>query len=399
MLSGLRVLDLTQFLSGPFCTQILGDLGAEVIKVEAPEGDLTRQLPPHFVGGDSVYYLSINRNKKSVVIDLKTEQGRALLLDLAAQCDVLVENFRPGVIERIGVRPDDLLAKCPKLVWCSISGFGQDGPYREFPAYDMIVQAISGGMSLTGEPDGQSVRAGVPIGDLCAGLYAAIGILGSIAGAKAGENAGRKIDISMLDCQVAMLSYQASYFLHSGRAPGRQGRAHDSIPTYNTFKTGDHDIVITANTEKMWQSLCAVLGRKGLPDDPRFRTNADRHKNRAELIPLLQGAFAKAGAEFWVAALREKNVPVAVVNMLDTAFRDPQVVHRKMIQQIVAEDGRRVGVVGNPIKPDNAGNGFSYPPRLGEDTRAVLRDLLGLSEAAIEKLLQARVVAEKRAMA
>jgi crotonobetainyl-CoA:carnitine CoA-transferase CaiB-like acyl-CoA transferase len=396
LLAGVRILDLSTFLSGPFCTQLLGDLGAEVIKVEPPDGDQTRYLPPYFVGDDSVYYLSVNRNKRSIVIDLKTSKGRELLLDLAKKSDVLIENFRPGVLDRLWMTADKVLAQCPRLVWASISGFGQDGPYREYPAYDMIVQALSGGMSLTGERTGRPVRAGIPIGDLGAGLYSAVGLLAALLSRGSGDN-GRKIDISMLDCQVAMLCYQAAYYLHSAVVPRPQGREHESIPTYNTFQTSDHDVVITANTEKMWASLCEVLDLSSVAQDPRFASNADRHRNRDALIPLLQRAFATKPAHHWVSALRAANVPVAVVNTLDLALTDPQVVHRRMVSRIVADDGRSIGVAGNPIKAEIGLIADRFPPRLGEHTRQVLRELLTLDDEVIESLLKQGVVAESRA--
>ena len=393
LLAGVRILDLSTFLSGPFCTQLLGDLGAEVIKVESPDGDQTRYLPPYFVGDDSVYYLSVNRNKKSIAIDLKTAKGRELLLDLAKKSDALIENFRPGVLDRLWMTSDEVLAQCPRLVWASISGFGQDGPYREYPAYDMIVQALSGGMSLTGERTGRPVRAGIPIGDLGAGLYSAVGLLAALLARASGGN-GRKIDISMLDCQVAMLCYQAAYYLHSAVVPRPQGREHESIPTYNTFQTSDRDIVITANTEKMWAGLCEVLELPTLAKDSRFASNADRHRNREALIPLLQRAFATRPAQHWVSALRAVNVPVAMVNTLDLALTDPQVVHRRMVSRIVADDGRSIGVAGNPIKVGVAPMADRYPPRLGEDTRQVLRELLALDDRVIDSLLRQGVVAE-----
>src|SRR5579871_3621309 len=214
-LSGIRVLDLTQFLSGPFATQILADLGADVVKLEPPQGDPVRAVPPHFAGDDSVYYLSVNRNKRSVVVDMKVPEGRELTRKLALSCDIVMENFRPGVLERLGLSAAALRAQKPSLIWCSISGFGQSGPYRNKPAYDMIVQALSGGMSLTGDASGPPVRAGIPIGDLAAGLYAGVAVLAAL-NRRHQTGCGEAIDISMLDCQAAMLSYQAAYFLHSG---------------------------------------------------------------------------------------------------------------------------------------------------------------------------------------
>jgi crotonobetainyl-CoA:carnitine CoA-transferase CaiB-like acyl-CoA transferase len=270
-LNGVRVVDLTTFLSGPFCTQILADLGAEIIKVEPFGGDSSRAIPPHFVGDDSAYYLGNNRSKRSIALDLKSPEGLRIARDLIARSDVVVENFRPGVCERLGLDVDALRAERPDLVWASISGFGQTGPWRDRPAYDMIVQALSGVMSLTGEVGRAPVRAGVPIGDLVAGLYAAIGVLAGLAERGRGVAGGRTIDVSMLDCQLAMLSYQAVYAMHSGTTPAPQGRAHDSIPTYRAFTAGDgRALVVTANTERMWAGLCHVLGLSHLVDEPRF---------------------------------------------------------------------------------------------------------------------------------
>ncbi|MBN8956296.1 MAG: CoA transferase, partial [Rhizobiales bacterium] len=236
-LAGVRVLDLTQVLSGPYCTQMLGDLGADVVRLEGPVRDVARTMPPHAVAGDSIYFLSINRNKRSIIVDLKTEAGAAIARKLALTSDVVVENFRPGVCERLGLSSKALRAEKPELIWCSISGFGQSGPYRDKPAYDLIIQALSGGMSITGARDGVSVRAGIPIGDISAGMYASSAILAALY-RRAATGRGETIDISMLDCQVAMLSYQAAFYLHSGNIPGRQGREHDSIATYGTFKAG-----------------------------------------------------------------------------------------------------------------------------------------------------------------
>ena len=392
-LRGVRVLDLTQFLSGPYCTQMLGDLGAEVIKLEAPQGDAARHIPPHFVAADSVYYLSINRNKRSLVADMKVPAGRDLVRRLALASDIVIENFRPGVLDRLGLSAAALRAENPRLIWCSISGFGQDGPYRDKPAYDMIVQALSGGMSLTGEPEGRSVRAGIPIGDLAAGMYAATAVLAALH-RRHETGLGDLVDISMLDCQAAMLCYQGAYYLHSGTVPGRQGAAHDSIPTYRSFTCGDGvDIVTTANTERMWQGLCRALGLAALSEDARFRTNRDRHANRAALAPLLEEAFLAHPAAHWVRALEAEEVPVGVVNTLDRVTEDAQIRHRDMVLDLRAEDGRAARVMGNPMKfADSPAEARLYPPALGADTRAVLRDMLGLGEDDIDALVSAGAV-------
>ncbi len=396
-LAGVRVLDLTQFLAGPFATQILGDLGAEVIKLEAPSGDWSRSLPPHFIGPDSAYYLSVNRNKKSVVADMKSADGLALVKRLVGASDIVMENFRPGVLDRLGLVYEELASENEGLIWCSISGFGQNGPDRDRPAYDMIVQALSGGMSMTGEPGEPAVRAGIPIGDLCAGMYGTIGVLAALE-ARRRTGKGRLVDVAMLDCQVAMLCYQAAYFLHSGDEPGRQGRGHASIPTYRSFDAGNGtELVITANTERMWRALCGVLGREELADDPRFATNDDRYANRFELWPLLEAAFREKDADAWVPLLLEAGIPVGRVNTLGAAFSNPQIVHRDMVLDLTARDGRRVRVAGNPIKfDDDTPSPAAFPPLLGENTRDVLGEVLGLAEEEIEAALAAGIVGEPR---
>ena len=396
-LAGVRVLDLTQFLAGPFATQILGDLGAEIIKLEAPSGDWSRSLPPHFIGPESAYYLSVNRNKKSVVADMKSAGGLALVKRLVCVSDIVMENFRPGVLDRLGLAYDELAAENEGLIWCSISGFGQDGPDRGRPAYDMIVQALSGGMSMTGEPGEPAVRAGIPIGDLCAGMYGAIGVLAALE-ARRRTGKGRLVDVAMLDCQVAMLCYQAAYFLHSGNEPGRQGRGHASIPTYRSFDAGnDTELVITANTERMWRALCGVLGREELADDPRFATNDDRYANRFELWPLLEAAFQERDADAWVPLLLDAGIPVGRINTLEAALSNPQIVHRDMVLELTAGDGRRVRVAGNPIKfADDVPPRAAFPPLLGENTREVLAGMLGLAEEEIEAALAAGIVGEPR---
>jgi CoA:oxalate CoA-transferase len=396
-LSHLRVLDLTQFLSGPYATQILGDLGAEIIKVEPPDGDMTRGLPPHFVGTQSAYYLSVNRNKRSLAIDMKNESGRALVRDLAVACDIVVENFRPGILKRLGLSYEDIAAQKPDIIWCCISGFGQDGPYRDRPAYDMIVQAMSGAMSLTGEPDGPPVRSGIPLGDIAAGMYGVIGILAAVT-EREHSGRGKLVDVGMLDCQVAMLSYQAAYYLASNQVPNRQGRGHDSIPTYRAFTCGDGvDVAITANTERMWSNLCGALGRPDLVGDERFRSNDLRYANRQALWEILEACFRTKPSAEWVDDLVAAEVPAAVVNTLDRSLNDPQVLHRNMVLALTGPNGEWVRVAGNPIKftgepePDH-----HYPPLLGADNRLILSRLLGLTDERIDGLEREGAFGDKR---
>jgi CoA:oxalate CoA-transferase len=391
-LFGIRVLDLTQFLSGPYCTQILSDLGADVLKVESPEGDLARQIPPHFVGGDSVYFLALNRGKKSIAVDLKSTDAQRLVCDLVEAHDIVVENFRPGVLARLGISAEVLRKKKPSLIWCSISGFGQDGPYRDKPAYDMIVQAMSGGMSLTGEKNGVAVRAGIPIGDICAGMYGAIGILAAL-NRRNSTGLGDYIDIAMLDCQAAMLSYQAAYHLHSGETPKRQGTGHDSIPTYRAFSASDkRDVVVTANTERMWQGLCRALGLDDLIDNPEFSSNKMRFANRHTLWPILCEAFRTRPASEWVTLLEKEQVPVAVVNDIAQVVQDPQIRHRNMVLTLRSKE-KVVRVMGDPIlleSSDSVNDGF--PPELGQDTLSILADILGLDQDHIDDLMSRGVV-------
>jgi crotonobetainyl-CoA:carnitine CoA-transferase CaiB-like acyl-CoA transferase len=392
-LAGIRILDFTQFLAGPYATQILGDLGADVVKVEAPSGDLTRSLPPHFIGDDSAYYLANNRNKRSIAVDLKTAKGVAVVRRLIPQADVVIENFRPGKLAALGVDRTDLMRGNPRLVWCSISGFGQDGPRRDQPAYDMVVQALSGSMSLTGTEDGVPVRTGIPIGDLAAGLHAVIGIVAALRRREV-SGLGDHIDVAMLDCLVSMLNYQGVYHLVSGDVPTRQGRGHDSIPTYRAFTARDDvDFVVTANTEEMWRSLCRVFGVSALTDDPRFETNAARFVHRDELWPLLEEAALARTARDWVERFEEAGVPVALVNSLKETFADGQVRARQIVRTLTADEGHSVDVLDTPIRMESIKERPDrYPPALGQDSSEVLREWVDMESAELESLIAEGVV-------
>ena len=387
-LSHIRVLDLTQRLAGPYGTQMLGDLGAEIIKLEPPGGDPTHNTPPHFVGGESTYYLSFNRNKRSIIIDLKEPRGRQLFRELLGKCDALVENNRPGVMARLSLDYATLKKDFPALVYCSISGFGQDGPDAERGALDPIVQAISGGMSLTGETGGKAVRAGIPIGDICAGMYAATGILAALLRReKSGQ--GEYVDISMLDVQIAMLGYQGSAYLASGKVPGLQGRTHDSYALAYCVATRDGvDVMIAANAQRAFEVLAKAIGRAEIIKDPRFLTPADRNRNKAPLRAILDEACLAVDSATITAALHSVGAPAAVINSVDRAFAEPQVIHRQMVLDLQGgQDGDHVRVPGDPIKlTESRRSSYRYPPHSGEHTREILRELLGYDEAQLDKL-------------
>lgn len=391
-LEGLKVVDLTTFLSGPSATQLLGDLGAEIIKVESLGGDSSRSIAGPSIGGESAYFLANNRNKRSIAVDLKTPEGLEVARGLVAGADVVVENYRPGVCARLGIDPGLMTQQYPRLIWASISGFGQEGAQSGRPAYDMVVQALSGVMSLTGHPGQPAARLGIPAGDVVAGLYAVIGILAALS--ERGESGvGRHIDVSMLRGQLAMLSYQALYTEVNGTSPGPQGAGHDSIATYRSFVGGDgREFVVTANTERMWQGLCSVLGRDELVSDERFVDAAARLHHRRELWAILEHEFASKPAMAWVDALAEAHVPVAPVKTVGEALTDAR----------EADDGTLVAVSGprgsfhNVATPIRFSGGEtmdpSYPPLLGEHTMEILTADLGLTESEARKLVDDGVV-------
>ncbi|MEW6471994.1 MAG: CoA transferase [Actinomycetota bacterium] len=371
-LAGITVLDLTHYLAGPFGTQVLGDLGARVIKIEPPTGDLTRSVPPYFVDGESAYYLSTNRNKESVVLDLKTEEGRDVIRSMIPRVDLVFESNRPEVLERLGLGYDELAALNPAIVMVSITGFGKDGPYAERPAYDAIVQALSGVMSLTGEIGGTPVRTGVPIGDLAGGLYGVIGGLAALHEARS-TGVGRHVDVSMLDGQVSLLSYLGSYYLASGDVPPPQGRGHLSNPVYRSFEAADGQFVmVCANTQKQWEGLCRALGIAHVLSDPRFATLAERNEHREEVWAVVEPAFRSRPVADWLEPLRINDVPSAPLQTVDQALADPQVRHRDMV---LSFPGQGCDLIGNPVKVlGNDRDDHAWPPRLGQHTEAVLAE-------------------------
>jgi CoA:oxalate CoA-transferase len=391
-LAGIRILDLTSFLSGPFCTQILADLGAEIIKVEPIEGDSSRHIPPYFVEEDSAYYLSHNRSKRSIAVNLKTLDGSAIVKRLVAECDVVVENYRPGVAARLGLDPEELRRAHVGLIWVSISGFGQTGPWRDQPAYDIVVQALAGVMSLTGAPGSDAMRLGIPAGDLVAGMYAVIAALAALV-ERGRTGQGRWADISMLDGQLSMLSYQAAYATVGGITPRPQSNRHDSIPTYRGFRAGDgREFVVAANTDRMWRALCAVLEVEYLLTDRRFGSAADRLKNEEALAKELEDAVQRRNATDLVADLIAQSVPAAMVKTVPEALEDARQADRGMSLVLESPHGQPLETVGSPLQwigepPREA----IYPPSLGADTSDVLAEL-GYSLQQIEKLSEDAVI-------
>ena len=392
-LEGYRILDLSRVLAGPYCTMMLGDLGAEVIKVERPgSGDDTRAWGPPFVGDESAYYLCANRNKKSITVNLKPEKGREIIRQLAKISDVLIENYKVGELSEMGLGYNTLKEVNPGLVYCSITGYGQNGPDKDLPGYDFIIQGRGGVMSITGEPDGEPMKVGVAIVDVTAGLYAANAIQAALlARAKTGK--GQAIDISLLDAQVAWLANVASSYLVSGKRPGRFGNAHPTIVPYQSFKASDGFFCLAVGNDGQWQKLCQVLGHAEWATDPRFATNPARVQHREVLVPLLQDVFACKDIAFWLREITAGGIPCGPVQTLDEVFVDPQVLARDMIWTVPHPTAGEVRLVGSPLKLSETPVACrSHPPLLGEHTEEVLTSLLGYSGDEVRVLRQEKVV-------
>ena len=391
-LSGVTVLDLTRVLSGPYCTMVLGDLGARVIKIERRgSGDDTRAWGPPFVGGESTYFLSVNRNKESLTLDFTTADGRAILERLIASADVMVENFRPGTLAQYGLDSGALADRFPRLIYCSISGYGQTGPRRDEPGYDAVAQAEGGLMSVTGDPAGPPFRLGVPIADMVAGLFAAQGITAALV-ERTRTGRGRAIDIALLDSVCALLTHQASAFLATGTPPARFGNGHASIVPYDAFMARDGQVMVAVGNDDQWRRLCAATGLDDLADDPRFTTNPDRVRHRHVLQPMLARIFAERDRAEWTAILRHAGVPCGEVRDIGEALADPQVHAREMITTMSHPTSGTVRLVGNPIRwTGEPRMRPSPPPTLGEHTAAILMADLGLSADEVQDL-RARAV-------
>ncbi len=392
-LEGIRVLDLTRALAGPFCTLMLGDYGADVIKIEMPgTGDDTRHWGPPFIGDESAYFLSINRNKRSMTLNFKEEKAREIFLKLVEGSDVVVENFTPGVMSRFGLEYDTVKRANPGIIYCSISGFGQDGPYQSRPAYDQIMQGISGLMSITGDPEGEPEKIGVAVTDIGAGMWAAFAVMSALF-RREQDGEGQYIDISMLDAQVAWLTYQAGYYFAYGRPPQRLGKAHPTLVPYQAFMAKDGKYFnVAVGSERLWDRFCQAVKREDLKDHPDYATNGVRVENRGALAPLLQEYFLTRDADEWVVDLQANSVPAGPINDLADVFSDPQVLHRDMFLEIPHPTLGSIKQTGLPIKFSRTPGGLDqHPPLLGEHNQAILKDL-GFSESDIEELVTRSVI-------
>jgi crotonobetainyl-CoA:carnitine CoA-transferase CaiB-like acyl-CoA transferase len=392
-LAGVRVLDASRVLAGPFCGQILGDLGADVIKLERPgSGDETRTWGPPFAGPLSAYYLCCNRNKRAITLDLAKDEGLQLFRELVQRSDVLVENFRPASADRLGLSPDKLLSVNPRLIVCSISGFGRTGPMSDLPGYDFAVQALSGLMSITGPPEGPPYKVGVAVTDILTGLNAAVAVLACLH-ARAESGHGYTVDLALLDCAVAAQVNLAQAYLTSRTLPPRQGNAHLQIVPYQLFASADGWLVLAVGNDGQWRRFCQAAGRSDVAADARFSTNTLRVENRAVLVPLVEEVMRERNTQDWQERLRAADVPHAPVWDYAALFAQPQAAARQLRMTVRDHEGRSVDLVGTPFKiAGTATVEPSMPPRLGEDTDRVLRELLGLGDAHLAELRRQGVI-------
>jgi formyl-CoA transferase/CoA:oxalate CoA-transferase len=394
LFQGVRVLDLSRMLAGPYGSMLMADLGAEVIKIEEPDGgDPMRSMgPPFLPNGESAYFLSINRNKKSVALDLTKPAGQAVFHDLVRVADVVWDNFRPGIMSRLGCDYERLKALNTRIIACSLSAYGQDGPYRDWPAFDLALQAMGGAMSLTGEEGRAPVRMGLPMGDLAGGMFGAFAVAGTLfRRERSGE--GAWIDLSLLDCQVSLLTYVAQYFWADGKVPGPMGSGHASVVPYQALPTADGYLVVAVFAEKFWSGFCRALGRSQWERDPRFDTNQRRVEHRAILIPEIEAVTRTRSTAEWLEVLHREGVPAAPINAVDQVLADPQVKHRRMVVEVEHPALGRLPTLGSPIKAEGQMEiEVRVAPGLGEHTEAVLGGLLGYSRERVQELREQGVV-------
>ena len=385
-LEGVRILELGQIIAGTYGSQVLSDLGAEVIKIETPEGDLGRTPSVAPYRGQSGLFLTFNRNKQSVVINLKTDAGRKVFYDLVKISDVVIDNFRPGVLERLQIDYATLSAINPRIIQCSVSGFGETGEYKNFPAVDIIIQAIGGYMAVTGEPGRPPVRTGIPIADLSGGIFSCKAILAALFDReRTGE--GRRIELSMFDGLLNLLTYMGTMWLTNGELPEPPGSSHEYTVPWQAFAVKDGYVVVATRQDSFWQNLCLALGEPDLAKDPRFATNESRVENREILVPQLEAIMSQRTVDEWMELFKANDVPAAPVNNLDRAFAEPPVAERNMIVEYDHPDVGRVRLPGNPIRMSGMEGAISRPaPRLGEHTDSVLGELLNLTKDEVANL-------------
>ena len=391
-LEGVRILDLSRALAGPYCTMMLADMGAEIIKLEMPgKGDDSRAWGPPFVKGESAYFMSVNRNKKSLTLNLKKEKSREIVHKLIKQADVIIENFRPGTMEKLGLSYNEVKEISPEIIYCSISGFGQDGPYRLLPGMDQVLQGMGGLMSITGEPGGSPIKVGVAIADIAGGMFAAYAIMITLYN-KEKTGKGQKIDISLLDCQVAWLTYQAGSFFTSGEIPKPLGSGHPVIVPYQAFKAKNSYFNIAVGNDQLWQKFCVAVGLEDIKDDIKFSTNAKRVENRDEIVNIIAKLFTTKNGEDWLKILTKAGVPCGPINNLYDVFNDPQVLYRQMVHEIAHPKAGKISLTGVPIKlSDTPGEIITAPPILGQHNKEILSEL-GYSDKNIDKLQEEGVI-------
>jgi len=385
-LSNIRIVDLSRMIAGPYATLLLADLGAEVIKIEKPgTGEGARGIPPHFFQGESAYFIAMNRNKKSITLDLKNDKGREIFLKLVQKSDVVINNFRPDVMERLKINYEIIEEINPKIIYCSLSGYGQTGPFKDRPAFDLMVQARGGIMSYTGELGQRPVKMGAPIADLAGALFAVNGILAALYQRKQ-TGRGQQIDIALLDCQISLLTYRAQYYFVGDEIAQPVGSGHTSLKPLGDFKTKSFDIVIDCHTQKFFNELCNAIGEPELAVNSKFNSRENRLKNQEELNDILEKVFLAKTGEQWLELL-DTRVPIAPINAVDKALSDPQVLSRNMVAEVDYGNNQKIKILGNPIKMSEIDQEvFKAPPRLGEDTEQILSGILQYSPEKIEEL-------------
>lgn len=391
-LEGIKVLDLSRALAGPYCTMMLADMGAEVIKVEMPgRGDDSRSWGPPFLNGESAYFMSVNRNKKSITLNLKNEKAIEIVHTLIKQSDILIENFRPGTMEKLGLEYNKVKEVNPKIIYCSISAFGQDGPYRLLPGMDQVLQGMGGLMSTTGEPEGPPIKVGVAVADIAGGMFAAYGIMIALYyREKTGK--GQRIDDSLLDNQIAWLTYRAGSFFASGNIPKPLGSGHPVIVPYQAFKAKDFYFNIAVGNDQLWQKFCKTVGLEEIKDNEKFATNAKRVENREEIIRIIENIFSSKDEQEWLKILTDAGIPCGPIYTLDKLFDDPQVLHRQMLQELNHPKAGKIKVTGLPIKFSlTPGEILTAPPTLGQHNKEILMNL-GYDESEIEKMANDKII-------